>query len=139
VTELELSWDLTPTERRIAETAFARSNIDFDPMARAYDAAMAVRALRGDIRDRKVSLMEREKMLEELRREPEQKRWDANAQMRIDDLTLRTQTISARFDRMRNALHALVKEVTTGVVAVPGPGTPLGDALHDAREAVLGR
>ncbi len=71
MTELVLSWDLTPTERRIAEIAFARSNIDFDPLARAYDAAMAVRSLRGDIRDRRVSLMERDEMLAELRREPE--------------------------------------------------------------------
>lgn len=70
--ELELSWDLTPTERRVAEVAFANSRIDFDPMARAYDAVMAVRSLRGDIRDRMVSLMEREKMLAELRREPQE-------------------------------------------------------------------
>jgi hypothetical protein len=71
MSELELSWDLTPTERRIAETAFAISHIDYDPLARAYDAVIAVRSLRNDVRDRQVSLMEREKMLAELRREPE--------------------------------------------------------------------
>lgn len=122
-------WRLTPTERRIAEMAFANEN------AGAWLAVEKIMHLRGERGPWNDGVERCAAMLAELRREPAAEDHSAKrAGELLDALAIATER-----DRYRALLERIVKAVDNrGLDFVDSNSNDLLDALDDARKE-LGR